>query len=93
MEDTVQQLYERAHKAFKEVEFWDQEKVDMMCQACAWEWDKEENRKLLAKMAVEESGIGRYEDKVHKISDKARGTLYDQLGARYIRRWKRGKTC
>lgn len=82
MEDNVQQLYEKARKAFKEVEFWDQEKVDMMCQACAWEWDKEENRKLLAKMAVEESGIGRYEDKVHKISDKARGTLYDQLGVK-----------
>ncbi|MBN2539364.1 MAG: aldehyde dehydrogenase family protein [Deltaproteobacteria bacterium] len=78
MEDNIQEMYQRARKAFEIVEFWPQEKVDEMCQAAAWEWQKEENRKLLARLSVDESGIGRYEDKVNKIKDKCLGTLWDQ---------------
>ncbi|MBW2544152.1 MAG: hypothetical protein JRD43_01505 [Deltaproteobacteria bacterium] len=82
MEDNIQEMYERARKAFETIEFWPQEKVDEMCQAAAWEWQKEENRKLLARLSVDESGIGRYEDKVNKIKDKCLGTLWDQKGVK-----------
>ncbi len=82
MEDNIQEMYKRAREAFEIVEFWPQEKVDEMCQAAAWEWQKEENRKLLARLSVDESGIGRYEDKVNKIKDKCLGTLWDQRDAK-----------
>jgi len=68
--DDIQELYERARKAFEEVEFWPQEKVDEMVAAVAWEWQKEETAKALARLAIDESGIGVYEDKVAKIQSK-----------------------
>ena len=83
MEQDLEELYLRAHRAFKEVEFWPQERVDEMVTAAGWEWQKLENRKFLARLAVEESdGIGVYEDKVAKIFTKTIGTLRDQAGAR-----------
>jgi sulfoacetaldehyde dehydrogenase len=33
-------------------------------------------------LAVEKSGLGVFEDKVHKIGTKVRGTLYDQIGVK-----------
>jgi sulfoacetaldehyde dehydrogenase len=78
MEDNIQEMYAKAKKAFEEVEFWPQEKVDEVVQAVGWEWQKEETRKSLAKLAVEESGIGVYEDKLAKIKTKTLGTLWDQ---------------
>ncbi len=80
MEDNIQEMYARARKAFEEIEFWPQEKVDEMVLAVAWEMNKEEVRHKLARLAVDESGIGRYEDKFNKISNKTLGTLCDQRG-------------
>lgn len=83
MEDNLEQIYGRARAAFKEVEFWPQEKVDEMVAAAGWEWQKEETAEALARLAVEESGgIGVYEDKVKKIQNKTRGTMRDLIGAR-----------
>ena len=80
--DDIQELYERARKAFEEVEFWPQEKVDEVVAAVAWEWQKEETARALARLAVDESGIGVYADKVAKIQSKTRGTLWDMKGAK-----------
>jgi sulfoacetaldehyde dehydrogenase len=80
--DNIQEMYELARKAFEEVEFWPQEKVDEMVAAVAWEWQKEEIARALARLAVDESGIGVYEDKVAKIQSKTRGTLWDMKGAK-----------
>jgi sulfoacetaldehyde dehydrogenase len=82
MEDNVQEMYKRARKAFKEVEFWPQEKVDEMVQAVAWELLKEDVRHKLGHMAVEESDIGNAEDKVNKIKNKTLGTLWDMRDAK-----------
>ncbi len=82
MEDNIKEMYEKARAAFQTVEFWPQEKVDEMVQAVGWELQKEETATELARLAVEGSGIGVYEDKVHKIGTKVRGTLYDQLGVK-----------
>jgi sulfoacetaldehyde dehydrogenase len=82
MSQEIEEMYQRARAAFKQVEFWPQEKVDEMVAAAGWEWQKEENRKALARLAVEESGIGVYEDKFNKIFSKTVGTLRDQVGAK-----------
>jgi sulfoacetaldehyde dehydrogenase len=82
MEDNIAKMYEKARKAFKEIEFWPQEKVDEMAFAAGWEWQKEETAKILAKTAVDESGIGVYEHKVAKIQSKTRGSLMDLRGVK-----------
>jgi sulfoacetaldehyde dehydrogenase len=38
----------------------------------------------LARIAVEETGMGNFEDKVTKIRNKTKGTLRDMIGARSI---------
>ncbi|MBM3851931.1 MAG: aldehyde dehydrogenase family protein [Verrucomicrobia bacterium] len=78
----LEAMYQRARAAFQQVEFWPQERVDEMVAAAGWEWQKEDNRRAMARLAVEESGIGVYEDKFHKIFSKTIGTLRDQAGAR-----------
>ena len=78
----VEGLYQRALKAFEEVEFWPQEKVDEMVAAVGWEWQKPEVARELARLAVDESGIGVYEDKVAKIQSKTKGTLWDIKGVK-----------
>lgn len=81
MADDIKQMYQRARKAFEIVEYWPQEKVDEMVAAAGWEWQKEETAQALARLAVDESdGIGVYEDKVHKIANKTRGTMRDLIG-------------
>jgi sulfoacetaldehyde dehydrogenase len=80
MIDNIQEMYLKARKAFKEIEFWPQEKVDEMVAAVGWEWQKPEVAKALARLAVDESGIGVYEDKVAKIQNKTRGTMRDMIG-------------
>ncbi|MDE2773323.1 MAG: aldehyde dehydrogenase family protein [Gemmatimonadota bacterium] len=82
MRDNVKEMYRRARAAFREVESWPQEKVDEMVAAAAWEWQKPETARSLARLAVDESNIGVYDDKVHKIQNKVRGTMRDQLGVK-----------
>ncbi len=82
MEDNIQEMYRRARKAFEIVEFWPQEKVDEMVAAVGWEWQKPETAKALAKLAVEEGKMGVYEDKVSKITNKVRGTMWDFRGVK-----------
>ncbi len=81
-QDNIQEMYAKAKKAFAQVEFWPQEKVDLMVQAVGWELQKKEVREKLGRMAVEESGIGVIEDKVNKIRNKTLGTLLDQKGVK-----------
>ncbi len=76
----IEELYRKARVAFEEVEFWPQEKVDEMVAAVAWEWQKPEVARALARLAVDESGIGFYDDKVAKIQSKTKGTLWDMKG-------------
>ncbi|MGD9123704.1 MAG: aldehyde dehydrogenase family protein [Desulfarculaceae bacterium] len=82
MEENIQEMYEKARKAFEEVEYWPQEKVDEMVQAVAWELLKDDVRHKLGHLAVDESGIGNAEDKVNKIKNKTLGTLWDMRDAK-----------
>ncbi len=80
--DNIEELYRRARKAFEEYQNWPQDKVDMVCQAVGWELSKPATAEKLARLAVDESGIGVFEDKFHKVQNKTRGTMRDQMGAR-----------
>ena len=80
MADDIKKMYAKARKAFEQIEYWSQEKVDEMVAAVGWEWQKPEIAKALARLAVDESGIGVYEDKVAKIQSKTRGTMRDLIG-------------
>ena len=82
MIDDINEMYTKAKKAFNEVESWPQEKVDEMVAAAGWEWQKEETAIALARLAVDESNIGVYEDKVAKIQSKTKGTMRDLVGAK-----------
>ena len=82
MSDETIELYVKARRAFEKIEFWPQEKVDEMVAAVGWEWQKPETARALARLAVDESGIGVYEDKVAKIQSKTRGTMRDLIGVK-----------
>lgn len=82
MQDNIREMYTKARKAFQEIEFWPQAKVDEMVAAAGWEWQKPETARQLARLAVDESGIGVYEDKVAKIQNKTRGVMRDQMGVK-----------
>jgi len=79
MADNIKEMYARARKAFEVIEFWPQEKVDEMLAVVAWQWQKEDFAREVAKLAVDESGMGVYEDKVKK-ANKIRGIMWDMKG-------------
>jgi sulfoacetaldehyde dehydrogenase len=58
---------------------YDQEKVDEVVQAVAWAIIKQENAEELARCAVADTSLGKYEDKVNKNQRKSLGTLRDLL--------------
>jgi succinate-semialdehyde dehydrogenase len=66
----VQELVNKARVAQAEFESFSQEKVDAIVKGIGkYVYD---NAEMLAKMAVDETGIGRYEDKILKNKGKAR---------------------
>ena len=61
-----------------------QDSVDMAVRALAWAIYKPENSRLLAEMAVKDTGLGNVESKVTKNTRKTFGTLRDLLRAKTI---------
>lgn len=82
MSDTVEQLYQRARAAFEIIEYWPQSKVDEMVAAVAWEWQKLETARDLVTIAMEESEMGVFDDKVAKQIGKVRGAMWDMKGVK-----------
>lgn len=82
MTDNINEMVARAREAFRTVEFWPQEKADEMALAAGWQWQKDETARALARLAVDESGMGVYEHKAAKIKLKTRGALWDMREAR-----------
>jgi len=72
------ELLERARIAQKEVETYDQARVDRLCQAIAWATYREETFNRIAVMGVEESGLGDPAGRVNKRF-KIMGILRDIL--------------
>jgi sulfoacetaldehyde dehydrogenase len=80
MSDNLAEMLERAREAQKIVEYWTQERVDEMVAAVGWEAYKEENVRKCAQLAVEETGMGVFENKFLKHRKKTLGTLRDLYG-------------
>ena len=73
---TARTLLDRARAAMRAVEDDDQGTVDRLCQAIAWAGGNEKTATMLAKMSVEESGMGSPEPKRRA---KVQGVLRDAL--------------
>lgn len=77
MSDDIKELIRRAGAAQQTVEHWSQEKVDEMVASAGWEVYRLEHAQECARSAVEETGMGIYEDKLLKHQKKTLGTLRD----------------
>ena len=84
MSVSIQELVERARLAQQIIEYWPQEQVDLMVAAVGWELYKEENAIRCAELAIRETGMGVYEDKLLKHRKKTLGVLRDLHGVRTV---------
>ncbi len=84
MADNLQEMLERAQAAQRVVEFWPQEKVDEMVLAVGWEAYKRETAEKCARLAVDETGLGVYEDKLIKHQKKTLGVVRDLQGVKTV---------
>jgi sulfoacetaldehyde dehydrogenase len=84
MADNLMEMLERARAAQKAIEFWSQEQVDEMILAVGWESYKRETAEACARLAVDETGLGRYEDKVIKHQKKTLGVIRDLDGVKTV---------
>jgi sulfoacetaldehyde dehydrogenase len=84
MADNLKEMLERARAAQKVIEFWPQEKVDEMVLAVGWESYKRDTAEKCARMAVDETGLGVYEDKVIKHQKKTLGVVRDLQGVKTV---------
>ncbi len=84
MTELIDQLIAKAREAQKVIEFWPQEKVDEMILAIGWEAYKRETAETVARLAVDETGLGVYEDKVLKHQKKTIGVLRDLQGEKTV---------
>lgn len=84
MSEELDLMLARAREAQKVIEFWSQEQVDEMVLAVGWESYKLETAKTVARMAVDETGLGVYEDKVAKHQKKTLGVVRDLQGVKTV---------
>jgi sulfoacetaldehyde dehydrogenase len=82
--ENLQEMIERARVAQKEIEFWTQEQVDEMVLSAGWESYKKDLAEAGARMAVDETGLGVYENKVVKHQKKTLGVLRDLEGVKTV---------
>lgn len=78
----VESLIEKARVAQKQIENYTQEQVDALCREIAK--TVYDNAEMLAKMAVEETRMGVYENKVAKNKGKARVIWNDLKGKKSV---------
>ena len=78
----VEGLVEKARAAQKQIENYTQEQVDALCREIAK--TVYDNAEMLAKMAVEETRMGVYENKVAKNKGKARVIWNDLKGKKSV---------
>jgi len=76
----VSELIERARRAQKIAESFDQERVDHLITAIAWNIVKPGTIEKIARLAVEETQLGNYESKYAKLNTKIKGALRDMKG-------------
>jgi sulfoacetaldehyde dehydrogenase len=80
----VAELVKRARIAQEQYEKYNQQQVDEVVIATAWALINPENNKRLAKLAVEETGLGNVADKITKNHRKTLGLLRDLQHAKTV---------
>jgi sulfoacetaldehyde dehydrogenase len=80
----IASLVEKARAAQAVAAGWSQERVDEVCLAVGWAVYNDENIQKLARAAVDETGMGVYEDKVAKHKNKVLGVLKDIRGVKTV---------
>lgn len=83
-EAAVADLMRRAGAAMELYENHDQARVDEAVTALAWSIYKPENARMLAELAVEDTGLGNVESKIIKNTRKTFGALRDLLRAKTV---------
>ncbi len=82
--EAVAALVRRARVAQREFARWPQSRVDEAALACGWAIMKPENNRVLAEMAVRDSGLGNVDDKIQKNHRKTLGLLRDIAGVKTV---------
>ncbi len=82
MENIIDNLIVKARAAQEEIEYWPQEKCDELAAAAGWETYKRAEE--IARLAVEETGMGVYEHKLVKHQKKTLGVLRDMQGVKTV---------
>ena len=77
-------LIDRARAAMAAYENDDQARVDEAVTALAWSIYKPENARMLAELAVDDTGLGNVESKVVKNTRKTFGTLRDLMRVKTV---------
>jgi len=80
MPSIIDEMVAKARAAQEQIEFWPQEKVDEMVAAVGWQLYQREHAETCARSAIQETGMGVYDDKVLKHQKKTLGTLRDLHG-------------
>lgn len=81
---TINNLIEKARKAQQVFEGYSQKQVDAVVTALSWAVCKEENAEYLAKLEVEETGMGNVKDKTFKNIHRTKGSLIDLMGKKSV---------
>ena len=80
MPQSIEEMVQKARIAQEQIEFWPQERVDEMVAAVGWQLYQRPHAEACAELAVRETGMGVYADKVLKHQKKTLGTLRDLHG-------------
>jgi len=88
MTSNVQQgianLIDKARSAQRIFDRYNQAQVDEVVTAVGWAIINDDNNRLLTEMAIKDTGIGKYEDKLLKNYRKTLGLLRDLKGAKTV---------
>ncbi len=77
-------LVARARDAQRQYARFNQQQVDEVVTAVGWTIVNDDNNHLLTRMAIEDTGIGKYEDKIIKNYRKTMGLLRDLKDAKSV---------
>ena len=80
----IKDLIQRARQAQEEYQCFSQERVDEVVTAIAWTLIKPEHNQLLSQMAIQDTGLGCFEDKITKNHRKTIGLLRDLTMAKSV---------
>ncbi len=84
MKDTIKKIVDRARTAQEIIEFWPQERVDEMVAAVGWQLYQKSHAEACARLAINETKMGVYEDKLPKHQKKTLGVLRDLHGLKTV---------